>query len=386
MRRRRTTVLFMSLAAVIAAGFTVTQPVAATTGSTELSARIVGGNAASTVDTPWFVSLRPVVHGWTYICGGTIIDAYWIVTAAHCVTRSQTGQSSGDVSASSYFINPASASSMGIRGTWAGVLVHPGWNPDTQQNDVALIRTTARTSAVPLPYSSDTAGPIAGTPLEVFGFGHATFGGSTSKELRVALVDELAGTNGPCGTYGSGYYPSSMICAGKAAGGIDACQGDSGGPLTTVVGERRLVGIVSTGTGCALAEYPGIYSRVSSFAVWIQEATGIAPDRASTSFITPASLSVGPRCTKSVCVIRTGKKLKVVVLNSGGTSSSWAIKAGNLRKSASHGRIQPGRQKPITLSPRNPRRSCVAVRVTGAGKKVSVFKIRVNGYKRKCRL
>jgi hypothetical protein len=55
-----------------------------------------------------------------------------------------------------------------------------------------------------------------------------------------------------------------MICAGEA--GRDSCQGDSGGPLVadadpTSATDFRLVGIVSTGYGCALDGFPGIYTR-----------------------------------------------------------------------------------------------------------------------------
>jgi secreted trypsin-like serine protease len=51
---------------------------------------------------------------------------------------------------------------------------------------------------------------------------------------------------------------------------LDTCQGDSGGPLMMFSNNQWiLIGITSYGTGCALADYPGIYTRVSYYIDWI---------------------------------------------------------------------------------------------------------------------
>jgi secreted trypsin-like serine protease len=66
---------------------------------------------------------------------------------------------------------------------------------------------------------------------------------------------------------------NSKICAGNlTVGGKDACQGDSGGPFLTRHGERFvLVGVISSGIGCARPAKPGVYSKVSYYMDWIME-------------------------------------------------------------------------------------------------------------------
>jgi trypsin len=49
-------------------------------------------------------------------------------------------------------------------------------------------------------------------------------------------------------------------------------KGDSGGPL---VANKKLVGVVSFGYGCAVPNYPGVYSRVASVRDWIAKNSNV---------------------------------------------------------------------------------------------------------------
>nr|XP_032821694.1 trypsin-like [Petromyzon marinus] len=63
-----------------------------------------------------------------------------------------------------------------------------------------------------------------------------------------------------------GDITNNMICLGYLEGGKDSCQNDSGGP---VVCNGQLQGIVSWGRGCALPNYPGVYTKVCNYNSWI---------------------------------------------------------------------------------------------------------------------
>jgi trypsin len=66
--------------------------------------------------------------------------------------------------------------------------------------------------------------------------------------------------------FGANAISTNMVCAGFTSGGRDSCQGDSGGPL---VSGSTLVGVVSWGKGCALANFPGVYARTANYISFI---------------------------------------------------------------------------------------------------------------------
>ncbi len=66
----------------------------------------------------------------------------------------------------------------------------------------------------------------------------------------------------------------NMFCAQATLSGnriVDSCSGDSGGPIFAECanGDVVLVGVVSWGVGCAEAEYPGVYTRLSMYTSWL---------------------------------------------------------------------------------------------------------------------
>ncbi|KAL6070291.1 hypothetical protein STEG23_008545 [Scotinomys teguina] len=98
--------------------------------------------------------------------------------------------------------------------------------------------------------------------------------GPESEAVREARVPLLSADT--CQkALGPGLSPSTMLCAGYLAGGIDSCQGDSGGPLTCSKPgphpREVLFGVTSWGDGCGEPGKPGVYTRVAVFKDWLQE-------------------------------------------------------------------------------------------------------------------
>lgn len=227
---------------------------------------IVGGAEATIEEYPYQIGL---LQGGSLICGGSIIDNKYVVTAGHCAE----GQSASDLSIR------AGSSSSSSGGTTVGVssiAVHPDYDAQNVNNDIAILTLDEELkygdgiAAVKLPTSSSL--PSAGTIGTITGWGALKEGGNVSPTLQfvdVPVVDKKT-----CSSDYQGFneITDSMLCAGEEEGGKDGCQGDSGGPF---VSDGVLIGITSWGNGCARAGYPGVYSSPAYFRDFIESVTGL---------------------------------------------------------------------------------------------------------------
>jgi len=227
--------------------------------------KIVGGVEASMGEFPYIVSLQDNYYG--HFCGGSLIRPNWVLTAGHCVaggiTKVVIGLHNLNDTRNAEIIKPKR------------VIRHPKYDENTTDFDYALVELSQNSRYQPIELNTaDIAIPASGPEVmaTVAGWG-ATQESSSSLPARLQKVDVPLVPFATCNKNYGGVITDRMICAGYTNGGKDSCQGDSGGPLVATADDHKtyLIGVVSWGEGCARANKPGIYSKVSQAVSWIQQ-------------------------------------------------------------------------------------------------------------------
>eukprot|EP00092_Neocalanus_flemingeri_P011794 GFUD01012717.1.p1 GENE.GFUD01012717.1~~GFUD01012717.1.p1 ORF type:complete len:322 (+),score=80.03 GFUD01012717.1:117-1082(+) len=246
-----------------------------TCGQRYRATKIVGGQETEMNEYPWQVGLVSAGWGTSVWCGATLISDQWIMTAAHCTDDSSAEDIEVLVGEHNYDTDTETTA---LRLAISEIVQHEDYDSSTTDVDFSLLKleTPIDFTAYPhirpacLPENDDN--DYAGYPAIVSGWGTTSFGGELSSYLQYVEVNVLS--NPECSdSYGSS-ITEQMLCANVEGGGKDACQGDSGGPLVSRNPDLyELIGVVSWGAGCAEADYPGVYARMSKQLAWVAEKT-----------------------------------------------------------------------------------------------------------------
>ncbi|MEU4035004.1 S1 family peptidase [Streptomyces collinus] len=242
-------------AAVLVATAAAATALVASPTATAAPQPIVGGTTTTTAAYPFVMQITDA--SGSQFCGGTLVAARKVVTAAHCMVGETT--SSVRVVGGRTNLNGTDGTVSKVGKIW----VNPDYSDATDGDDVAVLTLTTSMPYKAAPYvtSSQTGLYASGTTARILGWGTTSENGSSSNQLRTATVPIVSDSS--CkSSYGTDFVKSDMVCAGYTSGGVDTCQGDSGGPL--LIG-GVLAGITSWGEGCAEAGYPGVYTRLTTF-------------------------------------------------------------------------------------------------------------------------
>lgn len=241
--------------------------------------KIVNGNTSAPGQFPYIALLQITRSTTTTICGGSLLNRDWILTAAHCVSSARHISihlgahriANDTISEPNRVVVPADLQSS---------VIHSGYNQLLALNDVALLRLQSSIQfsmfIQPVRLPASNSGSFVGRTVLASGWGRKyTQAGEHASELQWARLVVI--TNDDCRqSLSSIAVRETTMCAiGPRAESV--CNGDSGGPLVLDgYVTRTLIGVVSFGhrSGCDLG-HPQGFSRVSEYLSWITRHTGI---------------------------------------------------------------------------------------------------------------
>uniref|UniRef100_A0A8C2FX73 trypsin n=1 Tax=Cyprinus carpio TaxID=7962 RepID=A0A8C2FX73_CYPCA len=216
---------------------------------------IIGGYECKPHSQPW----QAFLFDNRILCGGSLINERWVVSAAHCTFS--LDRLLVHLGKHNLQTNENTEQKIKVE----KIIPFPKYNDSPKNNDIMLIKlkkpVTLNKYVKPIRLPEKCSS--VGEKCLVSGWGRTAASGFASvlQCLNLPVLSEEKCKS----VYGE--ITKNMFCAGFDKGGKDACQGDSGGP---VVCGGQLKGVVSFGNGCAKPKYPGVYTEVCRYTKWIK--------------------------------------------------------------------------------------------------------------------
>jgi secreted trypsin-like serine protease len=251
----------------------------------ETEVRIVGGREAQPNYWPWQLSLQflrdnSTADDFRHTCGAQLIDPWWAMTAAHCVTGRMVGlNDSRREEPENFRLLLGAHSQSDLQNVQIRyidrIIKHERWEPNPYlgyPNDIALLRLTEKADlawpGVELAcIARDVNFNFTGEECWITGWGKTNYQDEWIPDiLHEALIDALS--NEVCRDLNFGYIRDSHICAGL--GYPNACSGDSGGPMSCRKNDIWYVAGFASWTIVTCKGIPAVYTRVSYFWQWIE--------------------------------------------------------------------------------------------------------------------
>ncbi|GAB0086633.1 Peptidase S1 domain-containing protein [Sergentomyia squamirostris] len=248
--------------------------------SASLSGKIVGGVNADPGQFPYMVSIQWAPNAmFHHLCGGSILNEEWVLTAAHCNFMTFQHQLMKVIVGAWDFRTP----SLYQQEAWIDRFVdHPLYQGGNGvPHNIAVVHVDEKFTF------NSWVQPVILPTTSSYPFGAATLTGWgwTADEPPFLLADILQSVNVSLITASQcfaalvylGENPLELdsishICTGPLTGGISACNGDMGGPLV----QNDENNIVQVGMAirifrpCGRHNAPTIYIRVSAYVDWIR--------------------------------------------------------------------------------------------------------------------